>query len=93
MALRKKRTIPNDIRKYRRRENLRIVEVAELADVADASLVSHWENGRKIPTLQNALRLSAIIHCPLEVLYFELYDRFRNEAKNRKSQGTSNQKP
>ena len=86
MALRKKKSIPNDIRLYRHRQNLRIVQVAKLADVTDAALVSHWENGRKIPTLKNALRLSAIIQCPIEVLYLDLFQACRREISARKDQ-------
>lgn len=88
MALKPKRTIPNDIRFYRRRRNLRIVEVASLAKVADAALVSHWENGRKMPTLKNALKLSAITKCPVEILYHELFRSYQNEYQPQNQQGS-----
>jgi transcriptional regulator with XRE-family HTH domain len=47
------------------------------------SHVAHWERGRKLPSLKNALKLSAIIQCPVEVLFFDLFDSLRDEVRER----------
>ncbi len=79
MPLKQKRAYPNNLRYYRRRQNIRIVEIADLVHVTDASLVSHWENGRKLPSLRNALKLSAITKCPIEILYLDLFRSYQSE--------------
>ncbi len=71
--------IPNQLRYYRRRNNLRIGHVARLAGLRNVSHLAAWEQGRKLPRLENALKLSAIIRCPVEVLFFDLYDVIRRD--------------
>lgn len=75
--------LPNQIREYRRKRNLRLRDVAMSAGLRGVSHVAHWEKGRKLPSLQNALKLSAIIQCPVEVLFFDLFDSLRQEIRER----------
>lgn len=79
MPSKKQKITSNQIRRYRRRRNLKLRQVATLVGLRSVSHVSHWEKGRKLPTLQNALKLSAIIKCPVEVLFFDLFDSIRRE--------------
>lgn len=83
MRSKKKKLTPNQIRVYRRRRNLRLRQVASLAGLRSVSHVSHWEKGRKIPTLTNALKLSAIINCPVEVLFFDLFNSIRHGIRDK----------
>jgi transcriptional regulator with XRE-family HTH domain len=59
--------------------HLRLRDVANLIGVRDPSNVAHWEKGRKVPTLRNALKLSAAIGAPVEVLYSDLLRELRRE--------------
>jgi transcriptional regulator with XRE-family HTH domain len=76
-------SIPNQIRTYRRKRNLTLREVAFATGQADVSNVAHWEKGRKVPSLQNALKLSAIIQCPVEILFFGMFDSLREEIRQK----------
>jgi transcriptional regulator with XRE-family HTH domain len=75
---------PNQIRRYRRQRNLRLRDVSYLGDFGSPAPLSNWEKGRKLPSLANALKLSAVIGCPVELLFKDLFDRFRHEAFLRK---------
>lgn len=51
---------------------LRLRDVAESIGLSDASHAGHWQNGSKLPTLVNALKLASAIGAPVEVLYSDL---------------------
>jgi len=70
----------NQIRNYRHQRKLRLRDVADLVGQTSVAHISHWEKGRKLPSLANALRLSAAIKCPVEVLFLELFNQLRNET-------------
>ncbi len=89
MTAKTKNRIPNQIRCYRRRRNLKLRQVAKLAGLRTPSHLSHWEKGRKVPTLENALRLSAIIQCPVEILFYDLFNTIRHDVFLKKNQSTS----
>lgn len=80
MPVKTKNRIPNQIRCYRRRRNLKLRQVAMLAGLTTPSHLSHWEKGRKVPNLKNALRLSAIIQCPVEILFYDLFNAIRHDV-------------
>ncbi len=76
-------TIPNSIRRYRRYRGLRVRDVAERLGFLNAAHISSWERGKKLPTLRNALRLSAVLQVPIEVLFCDYFNSLRNEIKKR----------
>jgi len=92
MPLKYSNQFPNQIRRYRHQRNLRLRDVSYLGDFGSPAPLSHWEKGRKLPSLANALKLSAVIGCPVELLFKELFDHFRHEAFIRK-QSINNSKP
>lgn len=69
----------NQIRSYRKKRGLRLRDVAKMIGQSSPAHISHWEKGRKLPSLPNALKLSAAIKCPVEVLFFDLFDQLRND--------------
>ena len=77
MSRERRSVIANDIRRYRRKRNLRLRDVALLTGHANLNHISDWEKGRRAPSLLNALKLSAAIACPVEVLFSELFSRIR----------------
>ena len=74
----------NQLRRYRLKRGLRLRDMARLTGQSSPAHLSHWEKGRKLPSLSNALRLSAAIKCPVEVLFFDLFDQLRNETYENK---------
>lgn len=61
-----------------------VKEVSQLMKLHWPSSISHWEKGRKQPTLVNALWLSAVIGCPVEVLFMEHFNVIRAMVKQRR---------
>jgi len=84
---------PNQVRRYRKKKNLRIKDVAKLMELSSPSHVSHWEKGRKLPNLTNALKLAAITGCTVEILFLELYNKIRHDVflKRQSSTDENNQ--
>lgn len=74
----------NQVRGYRRRRGLVLGDLAKLIGQSSPAHLSHWEKGRKLPSLTNALRLSAAIGCPVEILFFDLFVSIREEVFKRK---------
>ncbi len=67
----------NDIRRYRHKRHLRLRDVARLVGQENICHIADWEKGRRTPTLENALRLSVVIGCPLEILFLNRFRRIR----------------
>jgi transcriptional regulator with XRE-family HTH domain len=75
---------PNQLRLYRKKRRLRIRDILTLLALSSPSQIAHWEKGRKMPTLENALKLSAAIGCPVEVLFIERFQQLRKEVSERR---------
>lgn len=90
MTRRDKGQLPNQVRYYRRKQNLSLKQVTLAAGLESAAHLAHWEKGRKTPTLRNALKLSIVIQCPVEVLFFDLYDSLRREIRRNKDHLSTN---
>lgn len=75
---------PNAIRQYRRKRHFKLREVALLMGLKSASHISHWEKGRKLPSLVNCFKLAAVIKCAPEVLFSDLHRQIQSEIHRRK---------
>ena len=76
--------IPNRVREYRKKRNLRICDVTEFMDLSSPSHVAHWEKGRKLPGLRNALKLAVTLGTMVEVLYSDLLHEIQHEIHAKK---------
>lgn len=76
--------IANQIRSYREERGLRQRDVARLIGQSSSAHLSHWEKGRELPSFTNALRLSAAIKCPVEILFIDLFDQLRKDIYENK---------
>lgn len=74
---------PNQVRRYRRMRHLRLCDVAKLLGLSGAAHIAHWEKSRKLPGLRNALKLSASVGCPVEVLFGELFNEIRKQVHSK----------
>jgi transcriptional regulator with XRE-family HTH domain len=81
-----KRHTPNSIRYYRRRANLRLYQVAHYLGLSSPAHLAHWERGRKVPQLDNLLKLAAVLKVPVEVLYLDRLKQIRRAVVERKAQ-------
>lgn len=70
----------NELRTYRNRRKLRLRDVALLVGQREAAHVTHWEKGTRVPSLDNALRLSAALKCPVEILFFDRFNQLRHSV-------------
>ncbi len=41
--------------------------------------IAHWEKGRKLPSLENCLRLALAIQCPVEILFIDIFNQLKIE--------------
>ena len=69
----------NQIRRYRKKRCLRQRDVLKLVGLQHPSNLYRWETGQKIPTLMNALKLSAALNCPVELLFLDHFKQIRQE--------------
>lgn len=72
------------LRMYRKKRELRSNEVAYLGKGWKNNGITRWERGYHLPTLETALQLSAAIKCPVEVLFFDLFEPIRYEVEERR---------
>ena len=79
-----KRPVKNEIRTYRLRRGFSQRDVAKILGYRNQSPISHWENGSKVPNLENFLKLSAALKVPPELLYRDLLRKVREEVFRRK---------
>lgn len=77
----KQKPQPNQLVLYRRRMGFSQKHVAQLLGHKDASLLSHYERGRRLPTLLTALRLEIVYRVPVAFLYRDLYEELREEIR------------
>lgn len=84
MARIQRRRYANNLAHHRKRVSLRIRDVVRQLGHGGDSQYSSWASGRRLPSLRSALKLAFILKCPVEVLYFELYDEVRADITARK---------
>ena len=72
---------PNKLDIYRRRMHFSMWQVAHLLGHKGTSVLSNYERGERLPSLQNALRLGIILRVPVEFLFGALHDELRNQIR------------
>jgi DNA-binding XRE family transcriptional regulator len=71
----------NKLAVFRHRMGLTQEAVAHLLGQPRTAMVSSYENGRTLPPLLVALRLSIIFRVPVEFLFGDLYDDMRQNIR------------
>jgi transcriptional regulator with XRE-family HTH domain len=61
--------IPNNIKEYRLRKGLTLIQAAKLIKLDCADRLSKWEHGHKYPSVPNLFRLCAAYEALPEELY------------------------
>lgn len=84
MSRSERTTLPNHIRRYRKQRHLRLRDVAKMVGIRDGPHVWQWEAGERTPNLENALKLSAALNCPVEVLFADRFREIKTEVERRR---------
>jgi transcriptional regulator with XRE-family HTH domain len=58
-------------------------QVAALIGYASAEHVGHWERGRKLPSLNTALKLELVYRTPVAYLFLDRYMKLKTELRTR----------
>ena len=75
----------NSLWAYRKKRGLSQKQVAYLMGHKSTAHISHYERGEKLPSLQNALKLEAVLGGVfVSFLYPELFSRIRQEVHTRR---------
>jgi len=69
----------NQIRRYRKKRYLRQRDIAEMLGLKQPRDIYRWEVGQKLPSIINALKLSAALKCPIELLFLDHYKEIQRE--------------
>jgi transcriptional regulator with XRE-family HTH domain len=80
------KTIPNNLRKYRKMNGYSQKEVASLLGVESTGMISRWENGSRFPSPINIFRLAGLYHTMADALYIDLVRATRKEIQARRDQ-------
>lgn len=75
----------NQIREYRKKRGQTLKQTARILGIRNENHINEWETGVRVPTLENAMKLSAALNCPVEVLFFERFRELRAEARERQA--------
>jgi transcriptional regulator with XRE-family HTH domain len=72
----------NRLIEYRKRMGFNQKTVAQLLGLKDASLLSRYESGSLLPTLESALTLEIIYRVPVAFLFPNLYEAIRSKIRD-----------
>ena len=86
-AFKPKRAVTNRLWRYRTAQQLSQKHIARLLGHRSSAQVSRWENGAKIPTLDNALMLGHILKVPVETLFADKAAELHATINARESRG------
>jgi transcriptional regulator with XRE-family HTH domain len=78
-------TDANRLYAYRKKYNLRQLDVATILGFEVTERISHWEHGSSLPGLVNLLKLCALYKVPPQELYPDLYIHVEQELQARLS--------
>lgn len=71
----------NQLRRYRKQRCLRLRDIADKMGLVGCGQIHQWEMGYEKPTLTNALKLSVILQCPVEVLFLDYFHQIKVELE------------
>jgi len=80
-----KKKIANSLWSFRKKQGLPQKRVSFFLGHKASSQLSHYERGRKLPGLMNALRLEIIYQVPVASLFADLYQALQEEIRAREA--------
>ena len=77
------KNIPNNLRRYRKAVGLKQKDVAEILNLKSAGMISRWEKGICLPSLNNVIKLSGIYCVLVDALFFPLIRLIKRKIMER----------
>jgi transcriptional regulator with XRE-family HTH domain len=74
-------TYPNELKNRRDQFGFRATPVARLLGYKRATTLANFEQGRRLPTLEAAVKLSILLQTSLESLFPALYAKLREDLR------------
>ena len=66
---------PNNLRRCREGHGFTQAMLGRLLGFRDGSWVSRWEHGEALPNLESAIKLSILLHTPVDDLFSHLTEK------------------
>ncbi len=82
MAKKQRELIFNQLRKYRKARGLKQCEAARILGLADASSLSKWERGVRLPSTTQLFRLAALYRVLVDALFIDVLRTIRDEIQS-----------
>ena len=79
MTKKQRELIFNQLRKYRKARGLKQTEAARILGFADASSLSKWERGVRLPSTTQLFRLAALYRVLVDALFIDVLRTIRDE--------------
>jgi len=80
MKNKNRKSIPNNLRKYRKTKGLRQKDVARVLGLKSASIISRWENGLCLPRPVNMFKLAVLYRTMADALFIDLRRLLQEET-------------
>lgn len=80
---RQRQHTPNRLWKFRKRMGFTQHEVAAILGYHTSTDISHYEHGRKLPSLVTALKLEIVYRVPVAFLFPEVYHALKQQLRAR----------
>jgi transcriptional regulator with XRE-family HTH domain len=90
---RRHKTFPNRLWKYRTRMGFTQRRVAEILGYHSSTDLSHYEHGRKVPSLVTALKLEVVYRVPVAFLFPDLYHELKGQLRAREERLLTRRRP
>jgi len=85
MKKRKQKSIPNNLRKYRRAKGLTQKEVAFVLGLKGITLLSRWESGVRVPGLLDIFKLALLYRTMVDALFMDLRRSLKDEISKQET--------
>jgi transcriptional regulator with XRE-family HTH domain len=69
----------NNLRRFRREKGLSQKQVARILGLKSSAMISRWEKGLVMPETLNALKMAALYHSSVDVIFGDLRLALANE--------------
>ncbi|MGO9531071.1 MAG: helix-turn-helix domain-containing protein [Syntrophobacteraceae bacterium] len=79
MKNKKRKFIPNSLRRCRKVRKLKQKEVAEIMELKSTAMISRWESGRCIPDTLNLGRLAGVYRTTTDALLPDYFQELHRE--------------
>lgn len=82
----KRKSIPNQLRKFRKRMGYQQKDVAYLLGFRGAGRISEWEAGTSTPSIENLIKLAVIYRTLCDELYITIRRDFIQDLQQREAE-------